>query len=88
MSDGDASLSADVLALTEVLARHMHDAWIRVRLEQGWTLGPRRDDDRKQHPCLIPYEQLPEAEKECDRQATLATLRAVKTLGFDIVRRD
>ena len=59
-----------------------------MRLEEGWTLGPRRDDTRKTHPCLVPYEHLPEIEKECDRQTTLATLRAMKALGFEIVKRD
>jgi hypothetical protein len=80
-------LAADVLAITEILARHVHDSWLRIRLAQGWTLGPQRDDRTRQHPCLVPYEDLPEDEKESDRQTTLATLRGLIALGYEI-RRD
>jgi ryanodine receptor 2 len=81
-------LSAELLEVTEVLARHAHETWVRMRLDEGWTLGPRRDDDRREHPCLVPYAQLPETERETDRQMTLATLKAMRALGFEISRRE
>lgn len=76
------SLNADVIALTEQLAEHAHDVWAAHRFSQGWTHGPQRDDAAKRHPCLIPYDQLPEAEKEYDRKTAMETLKAIIALGY------
>lgn len=43
-----------------------HDAWMKERLEQGWKLGPVKDAAKKEHPALVPYEQLPEAVRRKD----------------------
>ena len=80
-------LSPELLILADMLAKHVHDAWMRVRISEGWSYGPQRDDGRRTHPCLVPFDQLSEADKECDRQVTRATLRAMKMLGFEIVKR-
>jgi ryanodine receptor 2 len=72
-------------ALRERLAETVHDAWAARRLSEGWTYGPRRDDILKEHPCLVPYEKLPESDKEYDRATALATLTAVLQLGYRIL---
>ncbi|MBR5780829.1 MAG: Ryanodine receptor Ryr, partial [Bacteroidales bacterium] len=41
-------------------------------------------DTLKTHPCLIPYEELPEVEKAYDRDTALGTLKLIKKLGFKI----
>jgi ryanodine receptor 2 len=79
-------LTPEVLHLTELLARNAHDHWAAQRLADGWVYGPRRDDGRKEHPCLVSYDDLPESEKEYDRAAALETLRAVLALGYRIDR--
>lgn len=68
----------------EEMARHVHEVWMRGRLSEGWRLGPRRDDGRKEHPCLVPYEELPENEKEYDRATALETLRFIQSRGYEI----
>src|SRR5262245_48216147 len=78
------TLSASLRDLTEKLAEHAHDIWARQRLTDGWTLGPKRDDALKQHPCLIPYADLPESEKQYDRNAALETLKAILALGYTL----
>lgn len=78
------SLAPELLRLAELLAENAHDVWARERLAQGWTYGPRRRDDRKEHPCLVPYDQLPEEEKVYDRGTALETLKAVCALGYRI----
>jgi hypothetical protein len=78
-------LSQEVCNLTELLARNAHDLWAQQRLAQGWTYGPQRDDGAKKHPCLVPYEELPESEQEYDRRAAMDTLRAIIALGYRIV---
>lgn len=77
-------LDAELVALTETLARHVHDAWAAERLRQGWTWGPHRDDAARRHPGLVPYDELPESERAFDRATALETLRAVIALGYRI----
>lgn len=70
--------------LVERLAKHVHDTWAQRRLDEGWSYGPERSDPDKTHPCLVPYEALPETEKAYDRQTALETLRAVCAMGYRI----
>ncbi len=79
-------LTADLLELTELLAKNTHDVWARQRLSDGWTYGPHRDDAAKEHPGLVPYESLSESEKEYDRTTALETLKAILTLGYRITK--
>jgi RyR domain len=77
-------LPASLLELTEQLAENAHDVWARQRLADGWTWGAKRDDKGKQHPCLIPYADLPDSEKQYDRQAAMETIKAMIALGYRI----
>jgi hypothetical protein len=79
------TLTAETVQLTERLAEHAHDIWAEKRLAEGWTLGPKKDGDLKQTPLLVPYAELPESEKQYDRDLALATLRAIVALGYQIV---
>jgi len=80
------ALPDEILELTELLAKSNHDQWARQRLSDGWRHGPRRDDSSKEHPCLVPYEDLPEAEKEYDRITAMETLKTIVALGYRIQR--
>ena len=77
-------LSPHILELTEQLARNIHEIWASGRIREGWRFGPQRNDERLEHPCLVPYEELPESEKEYDRNTALQTLRTVIALGYKI----
>jgi tetratricopeptide (TPR) repeat protein len=77
-------LSPELRELTEQLAKNTHDVWARQRLADGWTFGPRRDDAAKEHPGLVPYEQLAESERKYDRNTAMETLKAVVALGYRI----
>lgn len=70
--------------LMEEMARHVHEEWMRRRLSEGWRLGAVRDDSRREHPCLVPYDELPESEKEYDRATALETLRFIQNQGYEI----
>ena len=50
--------------LVEALAKNVHEVWAQSRISQGWSYGAERNDELKQHPCLVPYEELPEVEKD------------------------
>ena len=77
-------LPKELVDLTERLADNAHDLWAQQRMSDGWTLGPKRDDAAKKHPCLVPYDQLPESEKEYDRLIAIKTLKAIVALGYRI----
>ena len=79
-------LSAELNDLVEAMAKNVHEVWAQSRMEQGWTYGPERNDQLKQHPCLVPYEQLPEEEKAYDRDTALGTLKLITKLGFKITK--
>ena len=55
---------------------------------QGWVLGAERSDADKTHPCLIPYEELSEVEKDYDRQTATQTLKLILALGYTIEKKD
>lgn len=79
-------LPADIVALREKLAENTHEQWSLGRIKDGWTHGPARDDAKKHHPCLVPYPELTESEKEYDRRTAEETLKAIVALGFRIER--
>jgi hypothetical protein len=78
-------LGPELAALIELLARNNHELWARRRIEEGWRWGPQRDDGKKETPLLVPYEQLPESEKQYDRDNAIETLKVILALGGKIV---
>ena len=80
----DIQLSEDLLKLTEIIAENVHENWSVGRIKEGWVYGSERDDQKKTTPCLIPYDQLPEEEKEYDRKTAMETLRLIVALGYKI----
>ena len=86
MDTEDIQLPEELNGLVEQIAKNVHDVWAQSRLEQGWTYGEKRSDLLKQHPCLVPYEELPEVEKDYDRDTALGTLKLITKLGFKITK--
>jgi hypothetical protein len=43
-----------------------HEGWVSFKLERGWTLGPVKDEETRQHPLLVPYAELPAAQQAKD----------------------
>ena len=84
ISTSDVELSDELKQLVEQLARNVHDIWALGRINEGWTYGPERNDALKQHPCLIDYDELPESEKEYDRNTAMETLKMIIKLGWRI----
>jgi hypothetical protein len=80
------TLDEEILELTEKLAASTHDVWATKRFSDGWRYGPTRDDAKKQHPGLVPYDELTDQEKEYDRATALETLKAILALGYEIKR--
>ena len=82
----DVQLPEELDELVERLAKNVHEVWAKSRMDQGWTYGPERSDALKQHPCLVPYEDLSEVEKAYDRDTALGSLKFVVKSGFKITK--
>ena len=86
MDTSDIQLPEELNVLIEQIAKNVHEVWAQSRIKQGWRYGNERSDALKQHPCLIPYEELPEVEKAYDRDTALETLKLISKLGFKIIK--
>ena len=82
----DVQLPVELDELVEKLSKNVHEVWAKSRISEGWQYGEERSDALKQHPCLVPYEDLPEVEKAYDRDTALGTLRLIAKLGFRITK--
>ena len=80
----DIILPDDLLELLEKIAENVHEVWAAGRIAEGWTYGEKRDDALKQTPCLVPYAELSELEKDYDRKTALNTLKLIVALGYKI----
>ncbi len=88
MDLSSVDLPESLIQLSERIAENVHEVWAKARMDEGWTYGEKRDDIHKKHPCLVPYDELPEEEKEYDRNTAMNTIKMVKKLGFRIERED
>ncbi len=84
----DVVLTEDLTDLREAIAENAHEIWAIDRRAEGWTYGPKRDEDKKETPCMVPYSKLPEEEKEYDRRMAMNTLKLVRKMGYDLVKRE
>ena len=82
----EVELPNDITSLVELIAKNVHDVWAKQRIEEGWTYGEVKDSIKKTTPCLVPYEELPEEEKEYDRKTAMETLKLVVKLGYKITK--
>lgn len=80
----DTEIPESLLPLVEEMAKNVHEVWAYNRIKEGWTYGPERDDAKRKHPCLVPYEELPESEKVYDRATSQETLKLILKSGFSI----
>lgn len=84
----DVELTEDLNELREAIAENAHEIWAENRQKEGWTYGPERNDELKQNPDMVPYSQLPEGEKEYDREMAMKTIKLLLKLGYDLIKRE
>ncbi len=80
-------LPKELLELTEKIAENVHENWSAGRIAEGWIYGESRNDREKTTPCLVPYAELPEEEKEFDRITAFQTLKLIVALGYTIEKK-
>ena len=77
-------LPGELLELTEMIAKNVHDIWAVGRIAEGWTYGPKKDGEKKETPLLVPYEELQDSEKAYDVNTALETIKLITKLGYTI----
>ncbi|MBQ5517347.1 MAG: Ryanodine receptor Ryr [Bacteroidales bacterium] len=80
----DIRLPESLSELTEVIAANTHEVWSQRRMAEGWTYGPVRDEKALRHPCLLPYAELSENERDYDRATAMNAIKMMVKLGFKI----
>lgn len=88
LNTANIALPENLQELAEEMAKNVHEVWAAGRIADGWTYGVERDDVHKTHPCLVPYEDLPESEKEYDRRTSVETLKFILAQGFAVLGSD
>jgi len=76
----------DDVEIDEIVAKSVHETWMSARLAEGWVWGPLRDDAKKEHPCLVAYDDLPESERLYDYSTARAVVRALRQQGYVIAK--
>lgn len=79
-------LDDELLNLRELIAKNVHDVWALGRINEGWVFGEVKDPNKKTTPLLVPYEELPESEKDYDRNTAYETLKLIIKLGYKITK--
>ena len=80
-------LPEELVELTEKIAENVHENWSAGRIKEGWTYGESRNDALKTTPCLVPYSELSDSEKEYDRVTAIQTLKLIVALGYKIEKK-
>ena len=84
----EVRLPESLVELTEVIAENTHEAWAQRRMAEGWTYGPVRDEKTMKHPCLLPYAELSELEREYDRTTAMNAIKLIVKMGFTVEKTD
>ena len=66
-STRDSAIAGVVGAQSGFGPAESHNGWMEFKLNDGWVLGPMKNEELKQHPLLVPYEDLPESQKVKDK---------------------
>lgn len=64
--DRHAKRQGVIRVLRGATAAELHKQWAEHKLLGGWRYGKEKDELQKLHPCLLPYEQLPAAQRYKD----------------------
>lgn len=51
---------------TGLTPEQSHGLWLQDKIDDGWKYGKKKDVEKKTHPCLVPYDQLPKDQRVKD----------------------
>lgn len=70
---------AFVLSTPNIKESDSHENWLSAKKADGWVWGPAKDESKKEHPCMLPYSELPAEQKAKDKIfiATVLSMRSI-----------
>lgn len=80
-------LPQELLDLAQAISKNVHEVWAAGRMSEGWTYGLTRNDEKRETPCLVPFEELSDEEKAYDWNTAANTLKLIMSLGFEIKKK-
>ncbi len=83
-AEPEEEINAIIEQNLELLAEVEHNGWVEQKLKNGWRLGE-RNDDKKTHNCLIPYEKMSKKDQDKDRNSVLKYPEILKIAKYKIV---
>jgi hypothetical protein len=89
----ESSMAGVEFALGDVTAEQQHESWLAERRRTGWKLGPVKDVEKREHPCMVPFSGLPEWQQRKAAlwietvQAMARSLRGVAAPVHDVPQR-
>lgn len=68
-----------ILANDDAPPSASHDNWLKFKVQDGWVYGEVKDAEKKEHPCIVPYNNLPVEQRAKDYifGAVVRTARAI-----------
>lgn len=63
-----------------------HNSWLAEKEKDGWKYGPVKNPETKEHPCFVPYQQLPSEQKAKDYLFIQTVKNSVRLIGIDLIR--
>ena len=71
---------------TNFLAKVEHDRWMKEKIDDGWVYAPVRDNRKKHHNCLVPWEELSPAEQTKDIDAVNKIIPELDSIGYGVYK--
>ncbi len=59
-----------------------HEGWLAEKIATGWVYGPVKDTEKKEHPCMLPYDELPPSQKAKDALFVRTVRSMASALGW------
>jgi len=62
--------------------RESHESWLEEKTATGWKYGPVKDPEKKEHPCFVPYDELPPEQRQKDHVFVGVVTAMAKAFGL------
>lgn len=79
--ENDSSVKSVAHVLEGATPKRLHEKWLAEKIADGWTVGPVKDAEKKEHPSLVPYHELPWQERAKDGLLIAVVLAVTTALG-------
>ncbi|CAJ0581879.1 unnamed protein product, partial [Mesorhabditis spiculigera] len=85
---GMVQLPHFAVEIQQQFAENLHELWAMRKIELGWEWGEARSESSRKHPCLTPFDKLPQSEKLYNINLATDTLKAIEALGYHLIKDD